>query len=122
MKKVFLVASVLMFVAGIGAVSALGQAEGGAGRGGGGGGGFLVGLLALVLVFVSAIMIVAQGQLMLAIREIALNTRREGKDEAEKYQGLLVAAKIIAVAGWIWLGIGGIGSLLLMVGLIQFGF
>ena len=82
----------------------------------------MVGLLLLALVFVSAIMIVAQGQQMRAIREIALNTRREEKKEADEYQGLLVASKVIAVAGWIWMGVGGLASLLLMIGLVRLGF
>ncbi len=44
--------------------------------------------------------VIAFGQVMLAIREIALNTR-EGDDKTPHYEILLIAAKINNLLGWI---------------------
>ncbi len=63
--------------------------------------GIVIGLWGLVL----GLAVIAFGQLLLAIREIALNTRKEGKVHPH-YGILLVSAKINNVLGWIVLVLG----------------
>ena len=55
--------------------------------------------------FLLGLAVIAFGQLLLAIREISLNTRKEGKAHPH-YGILLVAAKINNVLGWIVLILG----------------
>lgn len=49
--------------------------------------------------------VIAFGQVMLAIREIAINTRK-GDDKTPHYEILLIAAKINNLLGWILLVAG----------------
>ncbi len=67
-------------------------------------------LVALVVALWSVVIglsIVAFGQILLAIREIALNTRKEGEVHHHgHYSVLLVMAKINNVLGWIVLVLG----------------
>jgi hypothetical protein len=67
----------------------------------------VLGLLIVLWAVVVGLMVVAFGQILLAVREIALNTRRE---EAKHHQGhysiLLVMAKVNNVLGWILLAAG----------------
>jgi hypothetical protein len=48
---------------------------------------------------------IAFGQLLLAIREIALNTRKEGS-KASHYEILMIVAKINNILGWVLLAAG----------------
>lgn len=49
--------------------------------------------------------IIALGQVLLAIREIALNTRKDGSAHPH-YEILLIMAKINNILGWIFLVVG----------------
>jgi hypothetical protein len=50
--------------------------------------------------FVVGLAVIAFGQVMLAIREIAINTRK-GDEKTPHYEVLLIAAKINNLLGWI---------------------
>lgn len=67
----------------------------------------ILGLAIILWAVVAGLSIVAFGQILLAIREIALNTR---KDEAQHHHGhyaiLMVMAKINNILGWIILAAG----------------
>jgi hypothetical protein len=67
-------------------------------------------LIVLVIALWSVVIglsIVAFGQILLAIREIALNTRKEGEVHHHgHYSVLLVMAKVNNVLGWIVLVLG----------------
>jgi len=67
----------------------------------------VLGLLIILWSVVVGLSIIAFGQILLAVREIALNTR---KDEAAHHHGhyaiLLVMAKVNNVLGWILLAVG----------------
>jgi len=71
----------------------------------GGGGVNLYALISMFLlwVFFAAIglTIIASGQVFLAIREIAINTRTEENKEASQYRALLTIAKLNNIIGWI---------------------
>ncbi|HOY98218.1 MAG TPA: hypothetical protein PLL55_02320 [Candidatus Aminicenantes bacterium] len=70
----------------------------------------LVGLAVCLWAFVIGFSIVAFGQILLAVREIALNTRKEeGKSHHGHYAILLVMAKINTVLGWIVV-VGGLAA------------
>jgi len=74
-------------------------------------------IVGIVLLLWSAIMglaIIAFGQLLLAIREVAFNTRKEGVHGAH-YNILLIVAKINNLLGWLVLGLGVIFSVYLIV-------
>jgi hypothetical protein len=65
-------------------------------------------LMGIVLVLWSAIIglaVIAFGQLLLAIREVAHNTRKEGVHGAH-YNILLIVAKINNLLGWLVIGLG----------------
>ena len=63
---------------------------------------FLIIFLFIALFFISiGLTVIASGQIFLAIREIALNTRKEEKEEASKYQVLFTVAKINNIVGWL---------------------
>ncbi len=57
----------------------------------------------LLWVFFAAIglTIIASGQVFLAIREIAVNTRKEESKETSQYRALLTIAKLNNIIGWI---------------------
>ena len=104
LKKNFfkLCLKVLIFISAINFLYAQAPAP----RGGGGGGG--VNLYALIImlllwVFFAAIglTIIASGQVFLAIREIAINTRKEENKETSQYRALLTIAKLNNIIGWI---------------------
>ena len=64
--------------------------------------GFLIIFLFIALFFISlGLTVIASGQIFLAIRETALNTRREESEEASKYQILFTVAKINNIVGWL---------------------
>jgi hypothetical protein len=65
----------------------------------------LVGIVLLLWTAVMGLAIIAFGQLLLAIREVAFNTRKEGVHGAH-YNILLVVAKINNLLGWLVLGLG----------------
>jgi len=62
----------------------------------------LIGLVVILWALVVGLSVIAFSQILLAIREIALNTRREdAKHHHGHYAILLVVAKINTVLGWI---------------------
>ncbi len=74
-------------------------------------------IVGIALILWSAIMglaIVAFGQLLLAIREVAHNTRKEGVHGAH-YNILLIVAKINNLLGWLVLGLGVILGIYMIV-------
>jgi hypothetical protein len=74
-------------------------------------------IVGIVLLLWSAIMglaIIAFGQLLLAIREVAHNTRKEGVHGAH-YNILLIVAKINNLLGWLVLGLGLIFAVYIIV-------
>ena len=58
--------------------------------------------------------VIAFGQILLAVREIAFNTRKEGVKHPH-YEILLIMAKINNVLGWIILVLGVIGGIYMAV-------
>lgn len=60
-------------------------------------------IMLLLWVFFAAIglTIIASGQVFLAIREIAINTRKEESKETSQYRALLTIAKLNNIIGWI---------------------
>ncbi len=60
----------------------------------------IVGGAIILWSLVVGLAVIAFGQVMLAIREIALNTRK-GEDKTPHYEILLIAAKINNLLGWI---------------------
>jgi len=71
-------------------------------------------LLALSGIVVGSSMI-ASGQVFLAIREIALNTRKEGSDSISQYNMLLTIVKINNFLGWLLFSLGILGVLASLV-------
>jgi hypothetical protein len=74
-------------------------------------------LMGIVLVLWSAIIglaVIAFGQLLLAIREVAHNTRKEGVHGAH-YNILLIVAKINNLLGWLVIGLGVILGVYLII-------
>ena len=74
-------------------------------------------IVGIVLVLWSAIIglaVIAFGQLLLAIREVAHNTRKEGVHGAH-YNILLIVAKINNLLGWLVIGLGVILGVYLIV-------
>ncbi|MCS7197259.1 MAG: hypothetical protein NZ930_01010 [Candidatus Bipolaricaulota bacterium] len=66
--------------------------------------------------FIIGVAVVAFGELLLCIREIALNTRKEGSDKEPKYHALPTIASILNAAGWAAL-VGGL--IAVIVGVIS---
>lgn len=64
--------------------------------------------------------IIASGQLFLAIREIALNTRKENDGNKHKYGVLETVAKINNFLGWVVIAVGLILAALLSSGMSGF--
>ena len=74
-------------------------------------------LMGIVLVLWSAIIglaVIAFGQLLLAIREVAHNTRKEGVHGAH-YNILLIVAKINNLLGWLVIVLGVILGVYLII-------
>jgi len=65
----------------------------------------VVGVVTILWSVIAGLAIIAFGQLLLAIREIALNTRKEGTAHPH-YEILLIVAKINNVLGWVFLVLG----------------
>jgi len=65
----------------------------------------VVGVVTILWSVIVGLAIIAFGQLLLAIREIALNTRKEGTAHPH-YEILLIMAKINNVLGWVFLVLG----------------
>jgi len=81
------------------------------------GGGFAIGptefiIFFLILLFFASIglTIIASGQVFLAIRETALNTRKEESEETSQYKVLFTVAKINNFVGWFIIIFGFIGA------------
>jgi hypothetical protein len=66
----------------------------------------------LILLFFASIglTIIASGQLFLAIREIAFNTRKEKSEETNQYKVLFLVAKVNNFLGWLIIIFGFIGA------------
>jgi hypothetical protein len=77
-------------------------------------------ILGIIVVLWSALVglaIIAFGQLMLAWRETAINTRKEGSKTASHYEILLIVAKINNLLGWIFMVLGvAIGIYIIVAG------
>jgi hypothetical protein len=65
----------------------------------------IVGIVLLLWAVIMGLAIIAFGQLLLAIREVAFNTRKDGVHGAH-YNILLIVAKINNLLGWLVLGLG----------------
>ena len=65
----------------------------------------VVGVVTILWSVIMGLAIIAFGQLLLAIREIALNTRKEATAHPH-YEILLIMAKINNVLGWVFLVLG----------------
>jgi len=65
----------------------------------------LVGAIIVLYSVILGLAIIAFGQILLAIREIAFNTRKEGI-KTPHYEILLIMAKINNLLGWIVLAVG----------------
>jgi len=74
----------------------------------------IVGLLIVLYAVIVGLAIIAFGQILLAVREIALNTRKEAVKHPH-YEILLIMAKINNVLGWIILILGVIGGIYMAV-------
>lgn len=66
--------------------------------------GILIGIGVLLVNLIFGLFVVAFADMMLALREIALNTRREGR--TGHYQGLEISANIIRWVGWLLIAFG----------------
>lgn len=76
----------------------------------------IIGIVIILWTAILGLAIIAFGQLMLAIREVAHNTRKEGGHGAH-YNILLVVVKINNLLGWLVLGLGlAFGIYLLVAG------
>jgi len=64
---------------------------------------------------------IASGQLFLAIREIALNTRKDGDEKSPKYMVLETVAKLNNFFGWLII-IGGVIIAAIISGIIEGGY
>ena len=69
----------------------------------------------ILLFLVIGLGIIASGQVFLAIREIALNTRKEDSDKLTSYGALFTVAKINNFLGWLIIIIGIVGPLLFLL-------
>jgi hypothetical protein len=65
----------------------------------------VVGVVTILWSVIMGLAVIAFGQLLLAIREIALNTRKEGTAHPH-YEILLIMAKINNILGWVLLVVG----------------
>jgi hypothetical protein len=74
----------------------------------------IVGAVILLYVVILGFAIIAFGQLLLAIREIAFNTRKEGV-KTPHYEVLLIMAKINNILGWVLIILGLVGGIYMAV-------
>jgi hypothetical protein len=74
----------------------------------------VVGIVLLIWSVIAGLAIIAFGQLLLAIREVAHNTRKDGVHGAH-YNILLIVAKINNLLGWLVLALGVILAVYMMV-------
>jgi len=74
----------------------------------------LIGIVIIIYTAILGLAIIAFGQLLLAIREVAHNTRKEGAHGAH-YNILLIVAKINNLLGWLVLGLGLILGIYMLV-------
>lgn len=65
----------------------------------------IVGAIIVLYAVILGFAVIAFGQLLLAIREIAMNTRKEGV-KTPHYEVLLIMAKINNILGWILIIVG----------------
>jgi hypothetical protein len=65
----------------------------------------IVGTVIILWSVIVGLAVIAFGQLLLAIREIAFNTRKEGS-KMPHYEILLIMAKINNILGWLFLILG----------------
>jgi hypothetical protein len=76
----------------------------------------VLGIAAILYAVILGLAIIAFGQLLLAIREVAHNTRKDGVHGAH-YNILLLVAKINNLLGWIFLVLGvALGIYLIVAG------
>ncbi len=69
-------------------------------------------LVTILIFVVVGLGIIASGQMLLAVREIALNTRKEDSLTAAKYGVLQTIAQLNAIFGWLTMIGGAIFALL----------
>jgi len=68
-------------------------------------------VLPIALLFASiGLTVIASGQVFLAIRETALNTRKEESDEKAEYKILFTVARLNNLVGWLIIIFGVIGA------------
>jgi hypothetical protein len=65
----------------------------------------IVGAVTILWSAIVGLAIIAFGQVLLAVREIAINTRKDGSAHPH-YEILLIMAKINNILGWIFLVVG----------------
>jgi hypothetical protein len=74
----------------------------------------IVGIVLVLWSVIIGLAVIAFGQLLLAIREVAHNTRKEGVHGAH-YNILLIVAKINNLLGWLVIGLGVILGVYLII-------
>jgi hypothetical protein len=74
----------------------------------------IVGAVIILYAVVLGFAVIAFGQLLLAIREIAFNTRKEG-GKTPHYEVLLIMAKINNILGWILIVLGVVAGIYMAV-------
>jgi hypothetical protein len=74
----------------------------------------IVGAIIILYAVIVGLAIIAFGQILLAVREIAFNTRKEGVKHPH-YEILLIMAKINNILGWIILIVGVVGGIYMAV-------
>lgn len=80
----------------------------------------IIGLPVLLFILVIGLSIIASGQVFLAIRETAINTRKEESEETSQYKVLFTVAKFNNVIGWLIIIFGILAGLIFIGG--SFGF
>jgi hypothetical protein len=76
----------------------------------------ILGLIIMIFFIAMGASIIASGQLFLAIREIALNTRKEENEAQPSYSVLLTVAKINNFLGWLLIIAGVVAAVLIARG------
>lgn len=74
------------------------------------------GVIVILLAIVNGLIVIASEQVLLAIREIALNTRKEGSSTLEQYKTLLTMAKVNNFLGWAIIIVGALMGFGMMSG------
>lgn len=78
---------------------------------------WLIPIIYGISAFICGVAIIAFDELLLCIREIALNTRKEGADKEPQYHALPTIASIFNAIGWVAI-VGGL--IAVAVGVIAF--